>query len=179
MTDTATTAALEELRQALPEPAKDLKLNLQSVLKSEALSPSQVYGVALAAAIYIGDAALRDAILAEANSNGVEGKTIDDARAAAAIMGMNTVYYRFRHMVGKEAYATRPARLRMNRMMQPATSKLDFELFSMAVAVLAGCEMCVRSHEASILKHGGTEDQVHDAVRIAAVLKGVAVARQA
>jgi alkyl hydroperoxide reductase subunit D len=177
MSDTATVATIEELRQALPEPAKDLKLNLQAVLRSESLTANQVFGCALASAFYLGDAALRDALLEEARVQNVDDKTVDDARAAAAIMGMNTVYYRFRHMIGKEAYSTRPARLRMNRMMQPATGKLDFELFSMAVAALAGCEMCIRSHEASILKHGGTEDQVHDSVRIAAVLKGVAVAR--
>lgn len=174
MSDTATASKLEDLRQSLPEAAKDLKLNLQAVLKSESLNPQQVFGIALASAYFIGDGPLRDAVLEEARANGLEDKTLDDAKAAAAIMSMNTVYYRFRHMIGKESYNTKPARLRMNRMMQPATSKLDFELFSMAVAALAGCEMCVKSHEASIVKHGGTEDQVHDSVRIAATLRGVA-----
>lgn len=176
MSDTAVTSKLEEIRQSLPEPAKDLKLNLQAVLKSESLSPSQAYGVALTSAIFVGEARLRDALLEEARAQGVDEKAVDDARAAAAIMGMNTVFYRFRHMVGKESYGQKPARLRMNRMMQPATGKLDFELFSMAAAVLAGCEMCVRAHEASILKHGGSEEQVNDCVRIASVVKGVAVA---
>ena len=115
-------------------------------------------------------------MLQEAKDNGVDDDTIDDAKAAAALMAMNTVYYRFRHMVGKPGYGQKPARLRMNRMMKPATNKADFELFSMACAVLAPCEVCITSHEASILKHELTEDHVHDVVRIAATLNGVATA---
>lgn len=169
-----TASKLEELRQSLPEAAKDLKLNLQSVLKSEHLTPAQVYGAAIASACFIRHETLRDALIEEARQNGVDDKTIDDAKAAAAIMAMNTVYYRFRHMIGKESYATKPARLRMNRMMAPLTGKADFEIFSMSCASLAGCEMCLKAHEASILKHGLSEEHVHDSVRIAAVVNGVA-----
>lgn len=172
----ATTTTLEDLRQSLPEPAKDLKLNLQTVLKSESLSQDQVHGVALASAYFLRHPALRDALLNDAKQQNIDEKIIDDARAAAAIMAMNTVYYRFRHMAGKPVYAQKPARLRMNRMMNPATSKGDFELFSMACAVLAPCELCIQSHEASILKHGLTEDHVHDVVRIASTLNGVVTA---
>ena len=89
---------------------------------------------------------------------------------------MNTVYYRFRHMIGKDSYQHKPAGLRMNRMMRPATSKALFELCSMACAALAGCEMCLRSHEESLLKEGLSEDQVHESVRIAAVVNGFSVA---
>jgi alkyl hydroperoxide reductase subunit D len=87
-------------------------------------------------------------------------------------MAMNTVYYRFRHMVGKPSYSQRPAALRMTRMARPATSKALFELCAMACAALAGCELCIRSHEESLLKEGLTEEQIHDAVRIAAVVRG-------
>jgi alkyl hydroperoxide reductase subunit D len=91
-------------------------------------------------------------------------------------MGMNTVYYRFRHLVGKESYGQKPARLRMQAMVKPQTTKANFELFSMAIAVLAGCETCIKAHEASILQHGLGDEHVHDAVRIAAILSGAAVA---
>ncbi|NJL31560.1 MAG: alkyl hydroperoxide reductase, partial [Phycisphaerales bacterium] len=137
------------------------------------LTPAQTWGTALAGACFLRHAELRKAVLADAMAAGITDATIDDARASASIMGMNTVYYRFRHMVGKPSYGQRPARLRMQRMAQPLSSKADFELMSMACAVLAGCEMCVKAHEASILQHGLTEDHVHDAVRIAAVLNGV------
>jgi alkyl hydroperoxide reductase subunit D len=166
---------LEKLRQLLPEPAKDIKLNLQSVFQQTALTPAQLWGVALASAIATRNPELARATLADARAN-VEAATIEDAQAAAALMAMNNVYYRFRHMIGKESYATKPARLRMNWMASPRGNKADFELFSIAVSAINGCELCLRSHEEIILKHGLTEDQVHDTVRVAATLQAAAVA---
>jgi len=91
-------------------------------------------------------------------------------------MGMNNVYYRFRHLVGKASYGEKPARLRMNRLAKPATTKGDFELFSLAVSAINGCESCVRAHEKVVVEGGLTEEHVHDAVRIAAVIHAAAVA---
>jgi alkyl hydroperoxide reductase subunit D len=91
-------------------------------------------------------------------------------------MAMNNVYYRFRHMVGKPSYEAKPARLRMQRIAKPATNKADFELFCLAVSAINGCEVCIRSHEAVVIDGGLTEDQVVDAVRIAAVVNAAAVA---
>ena len=88
---------------------------------------------------------------------------------------MNNVYYRFRHMVGKESYGAKPARLRMNRIVQPKTSKATFELMCLASAI-NGCESCIRSHEHAVVEGGLTEDHVHDAVRIAATIRAAAVA---
>jgi alkyl hydroperoxide reductase subunit D len=98
------------------------------------------------------------------------------ASAAAALMAMNNVYYRFRHMVGKPAYAQKPARLRMNRLAKPLTSRADLELFSLAVSAINGCEVCVQAHERAVLEAGLSEDHVHDAVRIAATVHAAAVA---
>jgi alkyl hydroperoxide reductase subunit D len=89
---------------------------------------------------------------------------------------MNNVYYRFRHLVGKPAYSEKPARLRMNRIAKPSTSKADFELVCLAASALNGCEACVQAHETAVLASGLTEDHVHDAVRIAAVVNAAAVA---
>jgi len=91
-------------------------------------------------------------------------------------MAMNNVYYRFRHMVGKPIYSEKPAGLRMNRLVQPATNKVDFELFCLAVSAINGCEACIRSHEAVVLQGGLSEEQVHDAIRIAAVVNAASVA---
>jgi alkyl hydroperoxide reductase subunit D len=104
---------------------------------------------------------------------------ISDATAAAGLMAMNTVYYRFRHMIGKESYASRPPRLRMQRMAKPATSSVDFELMSLACAALAGCEFCLQNHEAKIVAEGTSEESCHDCVRIAAVVAAAAVATDA
>src|SRR5262249_47740825 len=132
--------ALEALRAQLPEAARDIKLNLQSVLQSGSLSNDQRWGVALAAAFTTRHSALAAAAAA------VSPAVIEDAKAAAALMAMNNVYYRFRHVIGKESYSQKPARLRMNRIAQPAASKVDFELFSLAVSAINGCEMCMRAH---------------------------------
>ena len=166
---------LEALRNAMPEAARDIKLNLQSVLGESSLTAAQRWGVAVASAAAARNRSLRDAIVAEAHRD-LQSDVVEDALAAAVLMGMNNVYYRFRHMVGKPAYSQKPARLRMNRMMNPATNKADFELFSLAVSTINGCEMCVRAHERVVVDSGITEEQVHDAVRIAATIHAAALA---
>ena len=168
-------SAVEQLRSAIPETAKDIKLNLQSVLQPGALTPAQRWGVAIACAVATRNQRLRDAVIADARAE-VGPEVIDDALAAAALMAMNNVYYRFRHMIGKESYSQLPARLRMQRIVKPASNKVDFELFCLAVSAINACEMCVRSHEDVVIKGGLTEDQVHDAVRIAATINAAAVA---
>ena len=167
--------ALDALRTAIPDAAKDIKLNLGSVLQGGALGPAQRWGVAVASAIAARNPRLREAILADAGRS-APPEVIQDAMAAAAIMAMNNDYYRFRHMVGKPIYSEKPAGLRMNRLAQPATSKVDFELFSLAVSAINGCEMCIRAHEKAVTDGGLTPDHVNDAVRIAATIQAAAVA---
>ena len=166
---------LEELRESLPEAAKDLKIGLQTVLAAESLTPAQRWGVAFASACAARNPALRDAVLAEARTAGTDDAVIDDARAAAALMGMNNVFYRAKHMLG-EAYASKPARLRMQRIAKPAGAKVDLELMSLAVSAINGCEVCVAAHEKTVREGGLGEDAVVDAIRIAAVVHGVACA---
>ena len=168
-------SAVEILRDSISEPARDIKLNLQNVLQAESLTAAQRWGVAIASAVAARSARLRDAILLDARAV-VGEEVIDDALAAASLMAMNNVFYRFRHMVAKESYTQKPARLRMQRIAKPATNKADFELFCLAVSAINGCEMCIRSHEAAVIAGGLTEDHVVDAVRIAAVMNAAAVA---
>jgi alkyl hydroperoxide reductase subunit D len=166
---------IEALRELISEPARDIKLNLQSVLQPGSLTPAQQWGVAIASAVATRNPTLRDAVIADAR--GVVGAAvIDDALAAATLMAMNNVYYRFRHLVGKPSYSQMPARLRMQRIARPATSKADFELFCLAVSAINACELCIRSHEDVVLEGGVSEEQVHDAVRIAATINAAAVA---
>jgi len=171
------TPALDAVRDALADAFKDTRLNLASVLSGENLQPAQALGTALAAARFVRAETLAAAL--ESDIRGGLGESaaavISDATAAAGLMAMNTVYYRFRHMLGKESYEARPPRLRMTRMAQPATSKSDFELMSLACAALAGCELCIKNHEASLVHLGVSEDACHDAVRIAAVVNAAAV----
>ncbi len=168
-------APLAELLARLPEAAKDLRVNLQNLLSGGEgpLTPEQRWGTAIASAIASRSPELARALAAEAPGERKDA-VVDDARAAAALMGMTNIYYRFRHLVGKPGYAAKPPRLRMQRLAKPATSAADLELFSLAVSAITGCEQCVRAHEEQVGKAGLTEDQVHDAVRIAAVVHGVA-----
>jgi alkyl hydroperoxide reductase subunit D len=168
-------SATESLRARIPEYARDIKLNLQSVLQPGTLSAEQRWGVAVASAAAARNRELFDALIADAQAE-VGAAVIEDALAAASIMAMNNVYYRFRHLIGKESYEQKPARLRMQRIARPATNKTDFELFCIAVSAINACELCIRSHEAIVLEGGLTEDHVHEAVRIAAVVNAAATA---
>jgi len=170
--------AINRLREAMPPFAKDIQLNLSSVLQGGALDDTQRWTVAVACAIAARNPALRDAVQSDAATKIGDG-ALDDARAAAALMGMNNVYYRFRHMVDKESYGAKPARLRMNRIVQPKTDKVTFELVCLAVSAINGCEVCIQSHERAVIEGGLTEDHVHDAVRIAATMRAAAIALEA
>ena len=165
---------IEALREKLPDAAKDLRIGITSVLGTELLSTDQKWGVAVATAIAARNPELRAAVLADAAAGGASENAIDDARAAAALMGMNNVFYRSRHMLGG-AYETKPARLRMQRIAQPKGPKADFELMCLAVSAINGCEVCLTSHEKVVVENGLSDDQVFDAVRIASVMHGVAV----
>lgn len=166
---------LESLREQIAEPMRDIKLNLQTVLApGGALDPGQRWGVALASAAAARNPALTQAVLAAARAE-VGREVVDDAFAAAALMAMNNVFYRFRHMIEKPAYTDMPARLRMTRIARPATNKADFELYCLAVSSINACEACLRAHEEAVLSSGLTESHVHDAVRIAATLNAAAV----
>jgi lipoyl-dependent peroxiredoxin subunit D len=169
--------ALDALRDTLADEFKDTRLNLASVLAGENLDPAKAFGVALSAARFLRAEKLAAALESDirAGLGDTAPAVISDAVAAAGVMAMNTVYYRFRHMLAKESYEARPPRLRMSRMAQPATDKQTFELMSLACAALAGCELCIRNHEAHLIGAGASEDACHDAVRIAAVINAAAV----
>jgi alkyl hydroperoxide reductase subunit D len=164
--------SLEALRNRLPEYAKDLKLNLGSLAAEPALTEQQRAGTFVASAIASRNAEVTQAITAEFGPK-LSPEALNAAKAAAAIMGMNNVYYRFTHLVGGD-YAKMPAKLRMNVIGRPGVEKVDFELWSLAVSAINGCGMCMESHEKVVLHGGLTKEQVQAAVRIAAVVHAVA-----
>jgi lipoyl-dependent peroxiredoxin subunit D len=169
--------ALEALVSTFPDAARDVRVNLAAVLAESSLSPRARRGVAYASALASRSpdlaAALASATTSE-SSDVLDEDMQDDARAAVALMAMNNVFYRFRHMVGKPSYASMPARLRMSRIAKPRTGKAEFELLCLAVSAIEGCEACVQAHERSVLELGLGEAEVLDAVRIAAVVRSAA-----
>jgi alkyl hydroperoxide reductase subunit D len=168
--------SLEQLRAGLPDYARDLKLNLGSVLGSggaPGLSERQIWAVALAAAIAARNVRFARALQAAAGER-LDAAYVTAARAAAAIMGMNNVYYRFLHLVEDPEYQHLPARLRMNLLADPGIDRSDFELLSLAVSAINGCGLCIRSHEQQLRSHGVSREAIQSAVRIAAVVHAVA-----
>jgi alkyl hydroperoxide reductase subunit D len=168
---------IENVRDALPDYARDLKLNLGTVLTSQGapgLGEKQIWSIALASAIASRNTAFARGIEAGARAHLAEVE-VEGAKAAAAIMGMNNIYYRFLHLVEDGEYQSMPARLRMNVIANHGIDKLDFELISLAVSAVNGCGLCVTSHEKKLRSHDVSREAIQSAVRIAATIHAVAV----
>ncbi len=164
--------SIETLKSRIPDYAKDLKLNLGSLATEPSLSTQQRAGTFIASALASRSAEVITALVAEFGPQ-MSAEALNAAKAAAAIMAMNNVYYRFTHLLGGD-YPAMPAKLRMNVMAKPGVDKADFELWSLAVSAINGCGMCMESHE-KVVRHAGiTQEQVQAAVRIASVVHAVA-----
>lgn len=166
-------STLKELRERIPEHAKDLRLNLDALLKIDSLSPQQLWGTLLAAALASRNAEVIRAVFGEARTR-LASEALTAARTAAALMGMNNVYYRFVHLASNPEYGSLPARLRMQGLANPGVDKLDFELWSLAVSAVNGCGKCIDAHERELRTRGASALQVQDAVRVASVLYAIA-----
>jgi alkyl hydroperoxide reductase subunit D len=167
---------MDAIKDRIPDYARDLRLNISSVLTPQGtpdLNESQMWMVAFASAMASRNAELACSIEAEATAR-LAPIEIEAARSAAAIMGMNNIYYRFLHLVEDEEYAKLPARLRMNVIGSPGIPKADFELVSLAVSAVNGCGKCVIAHERVLRQHDVSREAVQSAVRIASVIHAVA-----
>jgi len=171
--------SLDALRETLPAYAKDLSLNLSSLGNETVLSDQQKWGCFVASAHAVGQRSVIAAVEAAATAAGLTEAAATGAKAAAAIMGMNNVYYRSLHLLSNPEYRTLPARLRMNVIANPGVEKVDFELWCTAVSAINGCGMCLDSHEAELKKHGVPTQNIQAALRIAAVVNAVSRVIQA
>ena len=165
--------SLKEFADTLPDYAKDLRLNMSSLLNDQMLTGQQKYGLLLACAHGSGYRPLVAAAEAECAPK-LAPEAANAARAAAAVMAMNNVYYRFVHLASNPVYGTLPAKLRMNVIGSPGIEKDDFELFSLAVSAMNGCGMCIDSHERVLQQHGVKSETIQAAARVAAIMKAVA-----
>lgn len=162
--------SIENLKNQIPDYAKDIKLNLSSLTNDETLSAQQLWGAFVASALAGGNADVIAAIESEASQK-LSPEALNAAKAAASIMAMNNVYYKFTGMMPE--YQTLPAKLRMNVIANPGVDKADFELWSLAVSAINGCQFCLKSHEKQLRDHGISQEQVQTAVRVAAVVQAV------
>ena len=164
---------IETLKNQLPEYAKDIKLNLSTLAGEDILNDQQKWGTFLSCALAGGNEAVIQAVNAEASAR-MTPEALNAAKAAAAIMAMNNVYYKFTGMIENPEYRTMPAKLRMNVIGNPGVDKVDFELWSLAVSAVNGCGMCMDSHEGVLREAGFTTEQIQASVRIGAVVNAVA-----
>jgi lipoyl-dependent peroxiredoxin subunit D len=169
---------MQTLKDRLPDYARDIKLNLGSLAAEPVLTEQQKAGAFIVSAIASRNPEVIAAIDAEFGHK-LEPAALNAAKAAAAIMAMNNIYYRFLHLAENDEYSKLPAKLRMNVIANPGTSRTDFELWSLAVSAVNGCGKCVTAHE-KVLRDGGiSAEQVQAAVRIAAVVHAAAVTLEA
>ena len=168
--DIIRTENLSLLEQGESRYLRDLKLNFNSMLSSEHLSPKEIGLLGLTCAANNVNKPLTEFFVIFSKEQGVNAEELAEAVACASLLASNNIFYRFRHFTQKEKYAQIPARIRMQIMMKPVTGKEFFELMSLAVSAINGCEMCVNAHEDSLIKMGTTEERIFDAVRIASLV---------
>lgn len=154
---------------------KDLKINVTNSLSASTLSRKEAFLLGLSVAANEKHTDLQAAFEKLATEEGATDKEIAEIYSCTSLMNANNVYYRFRHFVNKEFYTVTPAGIRMSIMANPVLGKEFFELVSLVVSALNGCEMCVTSHEEALLKHGTAQQRVLESVRLGAVLRSLIV----
>jgi alkyl hydroperoxide reductase subunit D len=164
------TDSLDLLEKGESRYLRDLKLNHTSTLTSEHLNTKECALIGLSTAINNNNAPLIKFFTRYAEEQGATSAETAEAAGCASLLASNNVFYRFRHFTQKEKYGQIPARIRMQLMMKPVTGKEFFELMSLAISAVNGCEMCVNAHEDSLIKLGATEERIFDAVRIASLV---------
>ena len=166
---------LRQLSSGSSRYIKDLKLNVTTALNAESLGRKDAYLVAFAITVNEKNVLLQEAFEKAALDNGATDEEIAEVIACTSLMSANNVYYRFRHFMHDEFYDKAPAGIRMSIMANPVMGKELFELISLAVSAVNGCEMCVTSHEKNLVNQGSSKQRIHDAVRLAAVVRSLAV----
>lgn len=154
---------------------KDLKINVSNFLAAKNLNKKEAYLIGLAVAVNEKNETLKKGFTELAKREGVTDSELAELYSCVSLLNINNVFYRFRHFTKKEYYETTPAGIKMSIMMNPVLGKEFFELVSLVVSSLNGCELCVTSHEDSLIKIGTSEARVYDAIRLGAVVKGLSV----
>jgi lipoyl-dependent peroxiredoxin subunit D len=167
------TDTLDFLEEGKSRYIADLKINFKNSFESEHLSKKEIALLGLALAVNANNTLLKEFFRDQASAEGAKAEEIAEAVGCASLLSANNVFYRFRHFMNKEKYNEIPARIKMNIMGRPVTGKEFFELMSLAVSAVNGCEMCVTSHEKSLIELGSKEERIFEAVRLAAVITSV------
>lgn len=166
--------SLDSLKSAIPDYAKDLRLNLGSVIGNSDLPPQQLWGTVLATAIASRSPIVLRELAPEAKAQ-LSPEAYTAAKSAAAVMAMNNVFYRTRHLLSDHEYGALRAGLRMNVIGNPGVDKVDFELWSFAVSAINGCGLCLDSHEQVLRNAGVDREVIQESFKIASVIQAIGV----
>jgi alkyl hydroperoxide reductase subunit D len=175
LTEENITGQLRVLAQSDSRYLKDLKINVTNSLNAGTFTKKEAYLLAYAVAVNEKNEVLQKAFGAFAEKEGASDKELAEIISCTSLLNANNVYYRFRHFMHDEFYNNTQAGIRMSIMANPLLGKEFFELVSLAVSALNGCELCVTSHEKTLIGHGTAKQRIHDAIRLTAVIKSLAV----
>ena len=175
LTEENITGQLRVLAQSDSRYLKDLKINVTNSLNAGTFTKKEAYLLAYAVAVNEKNEVLQKAFSAFAEKEGALDKELAEIISCTSLLNANNVYYRFRHFMHDEFYNNTQAGIRMSIMANPLLGKEFFELVSLAVSALNGCELCVTSHEKTLIGHGTAKQRIHDAIRLTAVIKSLAV----
>lgn len=172
--DYTPSATAQQLIQVESRYIKDLKINVSNVLNNtQYLNKKEALLLAYAVAVNEKFDLLKDSFYKQAQEAGATDAELAEIVSCTSLMNANNIFYRFRHYVKKDFYTNTPAGIKMSIMMNPVLGKEFFELVSLVVSSINGCEMCITSHEQSILQHGGTESRILEGVKLGAIIKSL------
>jgi lipoyl-dependent peroxiredoxin subunit D len=167
-------ATAQQLLVAESRYIKDLKINVSNVLNNtQYLNKKEALLLAYAVAVNEKFDLLKDSFRAQAQEAGANEAELAEIVSCTSLMNANNVFYRFRHFMNKDFYTNTPAGIKMSIMMNPVLGKEFFELVSLVISSINGCEMCITSHEQSILQHGGSESRILEGVKLGAIIKSL------
>lgn len=163
---------VDNVKESIPDHAKDIKLNLDNVINRSGLDEIDAHACALAAAIMTGNGELAFEIQMNGPLMGSDER--EAAKTAAALMGMNNVYYPFVEMTGDENLKGLPAGLRMQAYAtHGGVSKKKFEMYALCASIVGKCHFCVKSHYDILKKEGMTVQELQAVGKIAAVINAI------
>jgi alkyl hydroperoxide reductase subunit D len=160
-----------QIKEVLPDYAKDTKLNLDSVINRSSLDVNVANACALSAAMATGNGKLV-AFIQSSLEDTVER---DAALTASSLMAMTNTWYPYVEMADDTNLSGLPPQLRMNAIAtHGGTSKLNFEAYALAASIVGKCHFCVKSHYDTLKAEGVPVEQLRDIGRIAAIIAAVA-----
>jgi alkyl hydroperoxide reductase subunit D len=168
--DNTSTRGLDSVVLGNSRYVKDLRINLKNTLEQDHFSAKESALMALSCATALKNETFCSIFNKKAQDAEASVEEVAEAVSCASLLSANNVLYRFKHFMGESDYSHMQAGIRMAIMARPVTGKEFFELMSLAVSAINGCESCVRSHEVSVKEHGGSKERIWATMRMASVL---------